>query len=217
MKLLKSFRLRAVKSLAKQPCTDVIDTDAIFRAALMEDLNIIQEFIEFEYTTENVPESGKAIFAMYKDAIAGADSFRVFSGANLAEDLYFTPATNLAYRALHDIDHATAYAQGRGTTKREDELYLNCLMAKRAYSHALNAGYGHKAALLTFFHVYHDTVGQVHYYFKHNEFCVNQKALTTQLINDCIGVKAVLADNYMVASIVMQDYLKQCNVDFKLI
>ena len=208
MKLLKLFRM--VKP------APAIDTNAIFLAALRDELSLLEVAIEFEYTTVAVPDSGKAIYAMYRDAIIGADTFKVFSGANLAADLFFTPETNLAYRAVHDIDHAEAYVQGRGTTKRADELYLNCLMAKRAYSYALSAGYGRKAAMLTFFHVYHDTVGQVHYYFEHNDFCADQKALTTKLVSECRGVKAVLANDLMTASIEMQRLLRECGVDFKL-
>ncbi|QGH73760.1 hypothetical protein [Vibrio phage vB_VhaP_VH-5] len=209
MKLLKLFRLPERKPS--------IDTNAIFHGALREKLDLLEAFLEFEYTADGVPESGKGIYKMYWDAIARADTFKVFNGANAAKDLYFTPETNLAYRAVHDVDHALAYSVGRGTTKREDELYLNCLMALRAYKYALRAGYGRKAALLTFFHVYHDTCGQVDYYFEHKDFCADQKALTTQLVSECRGCKAVLANDLMTASIVMQGMLRECGVDFKVL
>lgn len=209
MKLLKRF--------TKQPAVAPVlnSTDVIFHAACQAVIDSV-DYIEFEYTEVNVPQSGKGIYKMYHDACAGADTFRVFSGANAAEDLYFSPKTNLAYRAVHDLDHAAHYAEGRGSTTKENELYLNCLMAKRVYSYALRAGYSRKQALLAFFEVFHDTVGQVHYYFEHNDFCADQKALTTQLVSSCRGCKAVLANDLMTASIEMQRMLRECGVNFKL-
>lgn len=210
MKLLKRF--------TKQPAVApvLVSTDVIFHAACQAVIDTV-DYIEFEYTTENVPQSGKGIHKMYHDACAGAGTFRVFSGANAAADLYFSPKTNLAYRAFHDLDHAAHYAEGRGSTTKENELYLNCLMAKRVYSYALKHGYSRTQALKAFFEVYHDTVGQVHYYFEHNDFCADQKALTTKLVSECRGVKAVLANDLMTASIEMQRMLRECGVDFKLI
>lgn len=209
MKLLSRF--------TKQPTVAPVlnSTDVIFHAACKAVIDAV-DYIEFEYTTENVPQSGKGIYKMYHDACAGADTFRVFSGANAAEDLYFSPKTNLAYRAVHDLDHAAHYAEGRGSTTKENELYLNCLMAKRVYSYALGAGFTRKQAMLAFFEVYHDTCGQVDYYFEHNDFCSDQKALTTRLVSECKGVQAVLSGQLMVASLEMQAMLKRCKVDFKL-
>ena len=209
MKLLKRF--------TKQPAVAPVlnTTDVIFGAACQAVIDAV-DYIEFEYTEDNVPQSGKGIYKMYHDACAGAGTFRVFSGANAAANLYFSPETNLAYRAVHDLDHAAHYVEGRGTTSKASELYLNCLMAKRVYSYALNHGYSRTEALKAFFEVYWDTVGQVHYYFEHNDFCADQKALTTKLVSECRGVKAVLAGQLMEASLEMQDMLKHCNVDFKL-
>lgn len=209
MKLLKRF--------TKQPAVAPVlnSTDVIFHAACQAGIDAV-DYIEFEYTTENVPQSGKGIYKMYHDACAGAGTFRVFSGANAAADLYFSPETNLAYRAVHDLDHASAYMEGRGSTTKANELYLNCLMAKRVYSYALAHGYSRTEALKAFFEVYHDTCGQVHYYFEHNDFCADQKALTTKLVSECRGVKAVLAGQLMIASIEMQRMLRECGVDFKL-
>ena len=209
MKLLKRF--------TKQPAVAPVlnSTDVIFHAACKAVIDTV-DYIEFEYTTENVPQSGKGIYKMYHDACAGAGTFRVFSGANAAADLYFSPKTNLAYRAVHDLDHAAHYAEGRGSTTKENELYLNCLMAKRVYSYALAHGYSRTEALKAFFEVYWDTCGQVDYYFEHNDFCSDQKALTTRLVSECKGVKAVLANDLMTASIEMQRMLRECGVDFKL-
>ena len=210
MKLLKRF--------TKQPAVAPVlnTTDVIFHAACQAVIDTV-DYIEFEYTEVNVPQSGKGIYKMWQQAVIGADTFRVYSGANAAADLYFSPKTNLAYRAVHDLDHASAYIEGRGTTSKANELYLNCLMAKRVYSYALRAGYTRKQAMLAFFEVYHDTCGQVDYYFEHNDFCKDQKALTTRLASECKGVQAVLAGQLMVASLEMQAMLKRCNVDFKLI
>jgi hypothetical protein len=190
-------------------------TDEVFRKCCESVVDLVSADITFEYTTVGVPESGKAIYKMYHDACNGG-TFKVFSGANEAENLYFSPETNLAYRAVHDLDHASAYAEGRGTTKKADELYLNCLMAKRVYQYALSNGYEREQALLAFFEVYHDTVGQVHYYFEHKDFCSDQKALTAELVQNCRGVRAVLAGDIMTASIVMQSMLDKCAVNFKI-
>lgn len=190
-------------------------TDEVFRKCCESVVDLVSSDITFEYTTEGVPSSGKAIYKMYHDACAGG-TFKVFSGANTAENLYFSPETNLAYRAVHDLDHASKYAEGRGTTAKADELYLNCLMAKRVYQYALANGYERKQALLAFFEVYWDTVGQVYYYFEHKDFCANQKALTTRLVQECRGMKAVQRGDLMTASIEMQRMLRECGVNFKL-
>lgn len=211
MKLLKLF----VNQFPLPNGAAVTATPAIFKGALFEVLERFND-IEFEYTEANVPQSGKGIYKMWQQAAIGADTFRVYSGANAADDVYFTPTINLAYRAVHDLDHAAHYMEGRGTTSKANELYLNCLMAKRVYSYALNHGYSRTEALKAFFEVYHDTVGQVHYYFEHNDFCTDQKALTTRLVSECRGVKAVLANDLMTASIEMQRMLRECGVDFKL-
>lgn len=200
-------------SLLKRPVQSV--TDAVFRDACQSIIDLVSSDITFEYTTEGVPSSGKAIYKMYHDACAGG-TFKVFSGANAAADLYFSPETNLAYRAVHDLDHASAYSEGRGTTSKADEMYLNCLMAKRVYQYALANGYGRKQALLAFFEIFHDTVGQVHYYFKHKDFCADQKALTIRLVRECRGVKAVQRGDLVTASIEMQRMLRECGVPFKI-
>lgn len=167
--------------------------------------------VSFEYTDVNVPETGKAIYAMWVEALAGTSSFRVFNGANDADKLYFSPNTNLLYRAVHDLDHALAYSVGRGTTKYEDEKYLNCLMAKRAYDYAVcNAN--QYEALELFFAVYHDTVGQVEYYKNQKDFCVDQRSNTVKLMNECLGVRAVRRGDLSTARQVMLGYMYECNV-----
>lgn len=211
--MLNLFRKSVAVNQYPLPVQSV--TDVVFRDACQSIIDLVSTAITFEYTEVGVPESGKAIYKMYHDACAGG-TFKVFSGANAAADLYFSPETNLAYRAVHDLDHASAYAEGRGTTKMADELYLNCLMAKRVYQYALSNGYERKQALLAFFEIFHDTCGQVDYYFEHKDFCSNQKALTTELVSKCKGVKAVLAGDIMTASIVMQGMLDNCAVNYKI-
>lgn len=211
--MLNLFRKSVAVNQYPLPVQSV--TDVVFRDACQSIIDLVSTDIAFEYTEVGVPESGKAIHKMYHDACAGG-TFKVFSGANDADNLYFSPETNLAYRAVHDLDHASAYAEGRGTTAKADELYLNCLMAKRVYQYALANGYTRKQALLAFFEIFHDTCGQVDYYFEHKDFCSDQKALTTELVSKCKGVKAVLANDLMTASIEMQRMLRECGVNFKL-
>lgn len=211
--MLNLFRKSVAVNQYPLPVQSV--TDVIFRDACQAVIDTV-DYMKFEYTEDNVPQSGKGIYKMYHDACAGTGTFRIFSGANAAADLYFSPETNLAYRAVHDLDHAAHYAEGKGSTTKENELYLNCLMAKRVYQYALANGYGRKQAMLAFFETYWDACGQVDYYFEHKDFCADQKALTTKLVSECRGVQAVLANDLMIASIEMQRMLRECGVDFKL-
>ena len=163
--------------------------DKIFSESLIDGLKPFNGTLNIELTEKNVPQSGKGIYKMYILALDGVENFRVFSGANDAKNLFFTPDTNLLYRTLHDIDHALHYKQGKGTTTKANELFLNCLMAKRAFDYAIKSGYTLAQSVMTFLSVYHDTVGQVYYYFENNDFCENQKDLTNQLLSDCQGMK----------------------------
>ena len=163
--------------------------DKIFGESLIDGLKPFHSKLSIELSEKNVPQTGKGIYKMYLLALDGVENFRVFSGANKAKNLFFTPETNLLYRTLHDIDHALHYKQGKGTTTKANELFLNCLMAKRAFDYAIKSGYTLAQSVMTFLAVYHDTVGQVYYYFKNNDFCENQKDLTNQLLSDCQGMK----------------------------
>ena len=166
--------------------------------------------LDFQYTTD-APETGKAIHAMWQNCKQFSAPFRVFNGANDADNLYFSPEVNLMYRAVHDLDHAIAYEVGRGTTKYEDELYLNCLMAVNAYKYTVKHS-STERALKVFFAVYHDTVGQVKYYREHGDFCVNQRANTITLLNECCGVRAVLSGKIRVAYEIMHGYMVECGL-----
>ena len=167
--------------------------------------------IVFEYSEKGVPETGKAIHAMWEQAKYANVPFKVFSGANAAENLYFSPKVNLLYRAVHDVDHALAYSVGRGTTKFEDEVYLNCLMAKRVHDWCLNCDmYTEADALAAFFAVYHDTVGQVHYYRDNGEFCTDQRDNTIRLMDACNGVAFLKHGTIASARQVMIGMLKEC-------
>lgn len=162
--------------------------DKIFGESLVNGLQDFNGKLNIELTDKNVPQSGKGIFKMYVLALEGVETFKVFNGANDKENLFFSPETNLLYRTLHDIDHALHYKQGKGTTSKDNELFLNCLMAKRAFDYAIESGYTLAQACMAFLCVYHDTVGQVYFYFENNDFCENQKALTAQLLADCKGM-----------------------------
>lgn len=167
----------------------------------------------FAYTSDGVPETGKAIHAMWREAKQGRMPFKVFNGANDASNLYFSPRVNLLYRAVHDVDHAIAYSVGRGTTKFEDEVYLNCLMAKRVHDWCLNCDvYTEADALAAFFAVYHDTVGQVLYYRDQGDFCTDQRGNTIKLINGCSGVEFLRQGMLAPARQVMVAYLTECGV-----
>ena len=131
-----------------------------------------------------VPSTGKTIHAMWQQAKAGECPFIVYSGANDSSNLFFSPQVNLLYRTVHDFDHAINYSVNRGSTKYEDELYLNCLMAKRVYDWAMCSDYyTEQDALMVFFAMYHDTVGQVKYYKEHGDFVVNQRRNTVDFIS----------------------------------
>lgn len=169
--------------------------------------------LSFVYTDKGVPETGKAIHAMWQQAKYGNVPFKVFNGANAAENLYFSPRVNLLYRAVHDVDHAIAYSIGRGTTKYEDEMYLNCLMAKRVHDWTLCCdSYTEHGALLAFFSVFHDTCGQVEYYKEHADFCTNQRENTIKLMNECKGVAFLKHGMIAPARQVMISMLKACGV-----
>lgn len=166
--------------------------------------------IDIVYTQEHIPETGKAIHDMFLNAKRYGSPFRIFNGANDAENLYFKPSVNLRYRALHDLHHAEAYSVGvGGTTKIKDELRLNCKMAYLAFSYTLSK-YNLEDALAVFFAVYHDTVGQVHFYAENADFCTNQKANTIALINECRGVKFLNLGRVNQARQVMQNYMLEC-------
>lgn len=166
--------------------------------------------IDFQYVLNGAPETGKAIYDMFVNSKRYGSPFRVFCGANDAENLYFAPETNLLYRTLHDLHHAEAYSVGvGGTTKIKDELRLNCKMSFIAFSYTLSKC-NLEDALAVFFAVYHDTVGQVHYYAENADFCINQKANTIALLNECRGIEFLNLGRVNQARQVMQNYMLEC-------
>lgn len=169
--------------------------------------------VSYSAVESKVPSTGKAIHAMWEQAKAGECKFLVYAGANDSSNLYFSPRVNLLYRLVHDLDHAINYSILRGTTKYKDELYLNCLMAKRVYDWTMCSNhYTEQDALMVFFAMYHDTVGQVKYYNEHGDFVVNQRQNTVDLLNNCAGYKAALSGQLRVAYQVMQSCLRECGV-----
>ena len=193
--------------MSTKPVNPVLDR--IFNAALRSAVS--NETIVPEYTSEGVPESGKAIHAMWLSAKERDTPFRVLNAANAGHLLYFSEGTNLLYRFIHDLDHAVAYEVGRGTTRYEDELYLNCLMARRVYLHAIKT-HDSLTALEAFFAVYHDTVGQVKFYRDTGAFLVNQRAHTVKLLNSCAGTAFVKHGMVRNAYQVMVAYMVECGV-----
>lgn len=196
----------------KAQMLDVELADKIFGASLVDGLKPYNSMIDIEFTANDVPSTGKAIHKMYNNAIARLETFKVYNAFNDAENLFFTPETNLLYRTLHDIDHAINYSNGKGTTSRDSELYLNCLMAKRAYTYAIDNGYTQAQAIMTFLCVYHDNVGQVNYYFVNNDFCENQKDLTNKLLSECQGMKYLSNGLVTSAKQFMYGLMNTCNV-----
>ena len=193
--------------MSTKPVNPVLDR--IFSAALRS--AVYNETIVPEYTSEGVPESGKAIHAMWLSSKERDTPFRVLNSSNDGHLLYFSEGTNLLYRFIHDLDHAVAYEVGRGTTRYEDELYLNCLMARRVYLHAIKT-HDSLTALAAFFAVYHDTVGQVKFYKEHGTFLVNQRAHTVQLLNACTGMHFVNHGMVRLAYQVMIGYMVECGL-----
>lgn len=159
-----------------------------------------------------VPSTGKGIYAMYEDHRVECKPFYVFSGANDADNLFFSPEVNLKYRTIHDYDHAVAYAFGRGTTKYEDELYLNALMSKNVMDTLLICGVPEKIAHQAFYAMYHDTVGQVHYYKRHSTFCDNQRLHTASLLDNCQGFKFASRDQLALSRQIIRNMLKECGL-----
>lgn len=186
-----------------------MDINDVVKNCLQAEL-VCYRHINFHYTTEGAPSTGKAIYEAWLASTLEGISFPIFSGANDPDKLYFTPEVNLLYRTLHDIHHAEAYMLGWGTTKISDEKRLNCKMAYTLYARALKA-YNLEIALEVFFKVYHDTVGQVLYYQQARGFCVNQKELTLEYINECQGLRALAKGQIKVALAVMQGYMSFCD------
>lgn len=159
-----------------------------------------------------VPSTGKGIHAMYEAHRAENKPFYVFSGANDADKLFFSPDVNLKYRTIHDYDHAVAYAFGRGTTKYEDELYLNGLMAKNVLDTLLACGVDEKIAHQAFYAMYHDTVGQVHYYKRYGTFCENQRLHTASLLDNCKGFIFASREQLAISRQIICNMLKECGL-----
>lgn len=158
---------------------------------------ILQSGIMPTVTSEGaqVPSSGKAIHAMYKNAQnLNAPFFVLWSSA---EDSILGHANNF-YRFVHDIDHAQYFEQGKGTTKIKDELFLNLLMCKRIHNIVLNKTNDVVLASKCFVVLYHDLIGQAEHYAEKGDFVENQVFFTTnKLQNDfnfcCVNSADILA------------------------
>lgn len=188
--------------------TTMQNLDTIVSQALTHYINPYRAKLNIVYGA-NAPQTGKAVHKMWMSAINAKAEFVIFNGANDADNLYFSPRTNLLYRTLHDIDHAIQYEQGRGTTALHNERFLNYLMAKRVYRYALRTT-DTATALQAFFTMYHDTVGQVDYYAEHRDFCENQRALTEQYLSNCEGMATIKQGDLRQATKIANEYMARC-------
>lgn len=162
--------------------TVINQLDALYREFLKHELSK-HNFHFIFCDSENVPTNGKQIYTMYKKALKNESAFYVFNGSN--DQTFFSAETNLFYRAVHDIDHALHYELGLGTTSLKSELFLNCLLAKRAYNFVMGNYRNKQIALMLFSAVYNDTVGQALYYAEKKDFVKDQKSFTYNQINNC--------------------------------
>ena len=182
--------------------------------------NLFNEFLKVEIAkhshlnfvfcdNENVPSTGRQIHAMYVKAQKEGTPFYVYSGSNDAS--FFSQETNLLYRAVHDLDHALYYHVGLGTTNLKSELFLNCILAKRAYDYVLHE-HGIKNAMLVFSAVYNDTVGQAFYYDEHKDFVKDQLSFTVNKINKCDIWKYSIKNQLNIAKQALLSCLFECGV-----
>ena len=185
----------------------------LVKAVLAHEVYELGNSMEVLYThnAESVPSTGKAIHAMWRTALDQGKPFRVYSGDCQDHRMYFGREVNLMYRFVHDVDHAVNYEFGRGTTKYQDELYLNCGLALRVYKSLINE-VPKEEALACFFGVYHDTVGQAKFYKEHGVFIVDQLRHTQKLLDECSGVRLLKSGQVRLAYQVMLGYLGECGL-----
>ena len=157
--------------------------------------------------TMDAPSTGKAIYQAYQQAcISGY--FPVY--ADTSNGCIFGNECNLAYRFVHDIDHALAYESGMGTTRLADEKRLNAQLCSRIYNIVFKA-HGENTALQAFFLLYADTVGQSLNYAKTGEFVTDQIVFTSNLVLECKGYKLACAGNNALAQQYRIAYLRECD------
>jgi hypothetical protein len=166
-----------------------------------------QEYSIVPLYTMNAPGTGKAIHAAWLQAqVSGY--FPVYS--DTSNGCIFGNECNLAYRFVHDIDHALAYEKGQGTTNLADEKRLNAKLCNRIYSIVIEK-HGENVALQAFFLLYADTVGQSLNYAKTGNFVADQIAFTANLVLECKGYKLACSGHTGLAQQYKLAYLLECN------
>lgn len=190
--------------------------DEAFNDCLKESLKSHTLQFTLSECENQVPSKGKDIKKMYDSSLNKNTPFYVFSGSNEASLLTFSQETNLLYRAMHDIDHALSYDHGLGTTSLKSEMFLNCFMAYRLYDYLVKRGDGEQFALMAFYMVYHDTVGQALYYSENQGFVVNQRVHTLNLLNECKGYAMAKQGLINISRQFFKVKLVECGVNYGL-
>lgn len=185
------------------------ELDKMFLVSMIDILNSNDETRKLFKATiyrEDAPQTGKAVFEMYKNTLENNTPFVIFSGAN--EKSFFTSATNLIYRTLHDIHHAQYYAKGHGTTKLKDEAFLNTMLAYKCYKKCQELGYSTSHCLQLFYAIFNDTVQQSIYYSNTGEFVEDQESFTKNKLLKC---KGYLFSCRNMLSLAEQEMIGTCN------
>lgn len=160
------------------------------------------------YHTANAPSTGAQIHQAFKDAKM-MGFMPIFNGGGI---MLWSREANLAYRFVHDIDHALHYEQGRGTTALANERYLNCLFAKRVHDQLLQLRYTENLALQAFFIGYADWVGQAEDYAHTGRNLPDQANFVYNYLLDCKGYNLAKAGQTELAKQVMYGCLVDCGV-----
>ena len=140
-------------------------------------------------STEHAPSTGKEIFAAYQAAINGNKQLPIL--ADDTDTSVYGREHNQLYRFIHDIDHAVAYQQGKGTTRLEHEVALNLAFSVNVFKKVLHDTSELDSALMAFFICYYDTVGQAVEYSKTGNFVVNQKQFVYDKLQSCKAWQAL--------------------------
>ena len=148
-------------------------------------------------SAEKSPSTGKQIFAAYQAAINGDKQFPIL--ADTQDTSVYGREHNQLYRFIHDIDHAVAYQQGKGTTRLEHEVALNLQFTLKVFEKVFYQTSRLDSALMAFFICYYDTVGQAVEYSKTGNFVANQKQFVYDKLQSCKAWQALKHGQTMLA------------------
>lgn len=160
------------------------------------------------YHTSNAPATGKQIEVAFRKAPT-LGFMPIYDGGGI---MLWSREANLAYRFVHDIDHALHYSQGSGSTKLKDERFLNCLMALRVHDRMLALKYKENLAVQAFFIGYADWVGQAEDYARTGRNLDDQASFVYNYLLDCKGYNLAKAGQTELAKQVMYGCLVDCGV-----